>query len=76
MLANSVVPIAKAPSDIARITRRSRPGDSGAEDVGVDGPDVGEPGAGERGAGEGMGCEVKTAPARGSGGIRCRRWKR
>ncbi|GAA1727420.1 hypothetical protein GCM10009793_25540 [Brachybacterium phenoliresistens] len=30
MLANSVVPIAKAPSDIARMTRRRRPGDNGA----------------------------------------------
>src|SRR5690625_7514436 len=49
MLANSVVPIAKAPSDMARITNRRRPGDSGA--VGVEECEVTE--APARGTGRG-----------------------
>src|SRR5690625_7245608 len=61
MLANSVVPIAKAPRDSARMTSRRRPGDSGAVDE-------------EREVEEE--CEVTKAPARGRGEERCRRGKR
>src|SRR5699024_12572220 len=61
MLANSVVPIAKAPRDSARMTSRRRPGVSGAVD---EEREVEEEG------------EVTKAPARGRGDERGRRRKR